>query len=287
MRMTVRILFLISFLLSGCVSNAPQTVSVNDDLESYFSHLPSHLELQEESPQKYLFTCDYFQLDIQGNLIRKQRFSAEYTRALPDGSVRWNNVSIAQAKGLDDVFPEGEKQDYMEGFTYKLSDPNDMMKPEFFQGFPASVMETRNLVWDTHMIEGFGWSYFDKLQLNRTYRPPELTGEVPLAGAGTFQNRQVELTWIGISQMNEEPCALIQYRAFFNKINASFEGLSLKGGSHYWGEIWVSLKDKQIEYATLYETVLMEIKIAGQQTEQLVNVFRKATFQKFVATRGS
>jgi hypothetical protein len=56
--------------------------------------------------------------------------------------------------------------------------------------------------------------------------------------------------------------------------------MSFQGRSHYWGEIWLSLEDKQIEYATLYEDVLLEFKLPGQQSKQFVNPFRQATFEK-------
>jgi hypothetical protein len=42
----------------------------------------------------------------------------------------------------------------------------------------------------------------------------------------------------------------------------------------------VSLEDKQIEYATLYEDVLLEFKLPGQQAKQSMNPFRQATFEK-------
>jgi len=38
----------------------------------------------------------------------------------------------------------------------------------------------------------------------------------------------------------------------------------IKGRSHVWGDVYVSLKDKQIEYAELYEDILMDIKMKGQ-----------------------
>ena len=270
------------------ISSVTCTANEYDVFKRYLTHLPSDIQLKEDEPYKYIFTCDYFYLNTQGDVVRKQRVSGEYTRALPDGKVRWNNVRIAQALGFDDAFPEGERQDYMEGFTYhpssydmsKPASSEDMLKPEFFRDFPVDVVDTKNLVWDTAMFEIFGWSYLDKLKLNRTYYPSEPVGEIPLAGAGAFQNRRIELTWLGISEMNEEPCALIQYRAFFNKFSISTEPISVRGGSHYWGEIWVSLKDKQIEYATLYESVLTEVRLAGQQDWQIGSVLRRGTFQK-------
>jgi hypothetical protein len=277
MRTTLVVLLVILSILY--LSNVTCTANEYDVFEKYLTHLPSDIQLKEDEPYKYIFTCDYFYLSTQGDVIRKQRVSGEYTRALPDGKVRWNNVRIAQANGFDEPFPKGERQDYMENFTYNPSS-EDTLKPEFFGGFPADVVDTKNLVWDTVMFEVFAWIYFDKLQLNRTYYPSEPVGEFSLAGAGKFQNTQIELTWLGISQINQAPCALIQYRAFFNKFSLSTEPVSVRGGSHYWGEIWVSLEDKQIEYATLYESVLTEVRLAGQQDWQIGSVLRRGTFQK-------
>lgn len=210
----------------------------------------------------------------QGKLIRKERISGLYTRGLPEGKARWANVRIAQASGLDDAFTEGAPQTYMEGFTYKLSDPKQMLSKDFFTGFPPGELRTKNLVWDTHMIEGFGWDYFDKLSLNTPYRLQTQPEDVPLAGAGNFRNRNIELTWLGISKLNSAPCAIIRYEAFFNTFTVTVGDIDSKGLSHYWGEIWVSLDTKQIEHATLNEDVLVEVAIPGQASKMLMNVFR-------------
>ena len=53
--------------------------------------------------------------------------------------------------------------------------------------------------------------------------------------------------------------------------------MTLKGRSHYWGEIWVSLSSKQIEYATLQEDVLGEMKLAGQEAPRTISVFASAS----------
>jgi hypothetical protein len=36
-----------------------------------------------------------------------------------------------------------------------------------------------------------------------------------------------------------------------------------KGRSHYWGIIWVSLEDKQVEHALLFEDVIMDMTITN------------------------
>jgi hypothetical protein len=254
-------------------------------VDTYLSRLPIDLKLREDQPQKYRIICDYLYLDTLANLTNKDRVSGEYVRALPGGKARWNNVSIAQAKGFDDPFPAGTSQKYMEGFTYALTNREDMLKPEFFPGFPAAEMKTKNLVWDMHMVEEFSWDYFDKLELNKTYAIQSAPQDVPLAGGGTFQNRRVELTWTGVSKRNNKICALIQYQAFMNKFNTAVGTMAFNGRSHYWGDIWVSLEDKQIEHATLFEDVLVEFKLSEQANKQLIGVLRKATFEKSVESR--
>lgn len=43
----------------------------------------------------------------------------------------------------------------MEGFSYPWSKSAEDLSPDFFPGFPLMAMQQRNLVWDTHMFEGF------------------------------------------------------------------------------------------------------------------------------------
>ena len=56
-------------------------------------------------------------------------------------------------------------------------------------------------------------------------------------------------------------------------------GMTLNARSHYWGEIWVSLAGKQIEYATLQEDVLGELTLAGQTAPRTISVFRNGIFE--------
>jgi hypothetical protein len=96
---------------------------------------------------------------------------------------------------------------------------------------------------------------------------------------GTFQNRDVVVEWIGRSQKNGQDCALIRYQALLNPLEIDNGGMTLKARSSYWGEIWVSLSTKQIEYGTLNEAVVGELKLAGQDATQIVNVIRIGTLE--------
>ena len=48
--------------------------------------------------------------------------------------------------------------------------------------------------------------------------------------------------------------------------------MPLNGVSHYWEIIWVSLEDKQLEYATLEEEVSGRIDLPGSGNNQGVEL---------------
>jgi hypothetical protein len=235
--------------------------------------LPAQLELHEDGPQEYRFACDYFETNHANEVTGKHRVAANYVRALEGGKVRWRSLEIGSAQSLDAAFPKLEAQAYMQGFSYDGNAGHRMFLPGFFRGFPDDPTATfaKNLVWDTHMLEQFGQSYFEHLELNRPYALPRVSdSSVPLAGMGAFKNRRIELTWIGVSEQSGEPCALIRYEAFFNRFRMAFGASPMDGLSHYWGLIWVSLEDLQIEHATLNEHVSLTIGEGDSATRHSV-----------------
>jgi hypothetical protein len=239
--------------------------------------LPQGTVVKDNGPRTYRFTVDYTTASAKGEILRRQRLTGDYTRGLTGGDVVWNNVAQADADGAAAPFPSAQKRDFMEGFRYH-NDLAATLKPEFFKAFPPTAVFERNLVWDTGMIEHFGQDYFAHLKLNEPYHsiPNE---DVEMAEVGTFQNRDVVVEWIGRSQKNGQDCALIRYQALLNPLEIDNGGMTLKARSSYWGEIWVSLSTKQIEYGTLNEAVVGELKLAGQDATQIVNVIRSGTLE--------
>lgn len=239
--------------------------------------LPHELAIKDASPRTYKFVVDYYHANSKGEITQRQRMTGEYTRGLPGGEVVWKNVTQASAQGETAPFGPAEKHEFMEGFRYR-NDLATTMSPDFFKGFPPTAVMDRNLVWDTGMIEVFGHDHFDNLKLNEPYHVLS-NHDANMPGVGTFRNHDVVLQWVGRSRRNGHDCALIQYQAFFNPIELSVGGMTMKGRSDYWGEIWVSLTTKQIEYGTLYENVLADMQLPGQNAPQLINVFRIGTFE--------
>jgi len=256
-------------------SQKKSNVNVAELLKS--GSLPQNLELKDEL-QKYVVTTDHFNTDIFANFINKMRVKGEYTRGLENGIVKWNNCTIAMAMNRDTEFPAGTPISYMEDFSYNVSE--NMLNAEAFANFGENSAFAKNLIWDMMAIEGFGWSAWNKLKLNEPYSAKDFNGKMDLAGQGSFENKDVIFTWTGISKRNSENCAVIEFRTMNNPLDYSGEGMTMKGRSHYWGTIWISLEDKQIEHAVLYEDVVMEMNLPGQTNKQIMDATREISFVK-------
>lgn len=248
--------------------------------KTYLSSLPRHLALVEKAPQKYLMTAEYFNRDIYGNLWSKVKVTGEYTRGLDDGSVYWNNAYISQANNPSGPYHENAEQAYMENLRYTPS--SQLLEESFFKGFPndAANVLARNLIWDMCTIEEYAWKYFDSLELNKTYRIAGIQGGFNMADIGTYNHANVELNWTGISMMNHNLCAIIEYRSLDNKLQLDLSEFKSKGSESYWGKTWVSLETKQIEYAEMYSLTIQEMEGSGFPEKILVSTKRVITLEK-------
>jgi hypothetical protein len=269
--------FVIGSLVLGAVFGLLAQSLLAQSLSAQTWNLPQGTTVKDDGPRTYRFSVDYNNANTKGEIVHRQRLTGEYTRGLGGGEVVWKNVVVAEAVGPTALFGTAQKRDFMEGFHYH-NNLGDTLKPEFFKGFPPTAVFERNLVWDTGMIEYFGQNFFEHLKLNEPYQIAN-NQDVIMPDVGTFHNRNVVLEWVGRSQRNGKDCALITYKAFFNPLEIVNGGMTLKGRSDYWGEIWVSLETKQIEYATIYENVAGEMKLPGQDTTQIINVFRIASLE--------
>jgi len=255
---------------SDSSSTAAQAVPQNWEL-------PPAMTVKDVGTRTYRFTITYNTTNMRGEMLRRQRFTADYTRGLPGNKVRWDNVTEEDADGATAPYGTPQPRDFMDRFTY-VNNMTDTFNPDFFKQFPATAVLERNLVWDTGMFETFGQDHLGQLKLNEPYSSG-YEGAMKLPGEGTFRNRQIILEYIGRSQRNGEDCALISYQAFFNPLEIKNGGMEMTGRSDYWGLIWVSLTTAQVEYATLNETVTAEMKLPGQSAIQNINVLRSGDFE--------
>lgn len=248
-------------------------------VKKYLESLPN-IELEEKSPQRYLMTAEYFNKDIYGNFRSKIKVTGEYTRGLEDNHVRWNNVYISHTKKQTQPYSNSDKQDYMENFTYMPS--LDFLEESFFESFDKNNNNVfaRNLIWDMSAIELFAWNYYDSMQLNQTFLVSEIQGSFDMADIGTYDHTKIELNWVGIAKMNNKLCAIIEYRALDNKLELHTENMKSKGSEFYWGKTWISLDNKQIEYAEMYSNTIQEMEIAELPDKMLASTKRVLTLER-------
>ena len=105
-----------------------------------------------------------------------------------------------------------------------------------------------------------------------------------MPGAGTFRNRDAQLTWMGRSKHNGRDCALMGYKQrHFNPLEITNGAMKLQGRSHYRGQIWVALATRQTPN-TLHFTKMSlgELSVTGQDAPQVVSVFRSGIFEPVI-----
>jgi len=230
--------------------------------------------------QKYRMTAVYINRDLYGNFTGKYKVTGDYTRGLENGFVSWNNVYISNSDKYSKSFPAGTKQEYMENIKYVPS--GEMLNAQAFKDFPQGpeTVFTKNLIWDMMAIEEFAWKHTDNLELNKVYRIPVMDGEFNMADIGTYSHAEVQLCWTGISVINDELCALIEYRALDNKIEISMESMKTRGTEQYWGTVWVSLETGLIGRAVMYSGTIQEIEVTGMDDKLLAKTIRELWVEK-------
>ncbi len=263
--------FAVVIIFSGIISSAVcYSQTQKAVIKKYLTELPSKRPADDGILQKYRMTAVYTNRDLYGNFTGKMKVTGEYTRGRKNGSVTWNNVFIASSNSYSEPFSEGTKQEYMENFEYVPS--AEMLNEEAFKDFPANTENVfaRNLIWDMMTIETFAWNYSDLLKLNLKYIVPDINGEFNMADIGTYDHANIQLCWTGISVMNNELCAVIEYRAIDNKIEIAMDQIQTRGTEQYWGTTWISLKSSQVEYAEMYGGTIQEIELNGFKDKFLI-----------------
>ena len=224
-------------------------------------------------PARYHFTTEYTMLGPQGLQTGTHVLTNEFL--VTKHRVRWINVTVGSAAGHGEPVKTPEHRAYMEGLEYER-DAEKITAPEFFAAFPVNANDEKNLVWDELMFSSFVGN-LDRLRLNEPVEAK--SGDVMLAGSGKFTNRRIELTLTGMGHRNGEDCLLIHYEALLNHFTIAAGAASVSGGSDYFGDIWVSIRTRQIEYGTMLEEVVGVVAVPNSSPQPL-HVLRAAKLEK-------
>jgi hypothetical protein len=247
-------------------------------VDKYLNELPKNLVLDNSTTQTYNVTLHWNNRDIDGASINDNIVTAKYTRGFEDGSVTWNDVKLTNIK---DGNAHAVQLIKLDGLRYNTRG-NNFTKQEFYNNFPQEHVDLiRWFVQDAAALEVYGWMYFDSLKLNQVFRPDFFKNQrIEIENYVNFTSQGLSLCWTGISKMNNEVCAIIHYQSMYNPIDANTDAMKLHGRSTYWGDIWISLTDKHIEYATMNEDVVFKMFLPVNKIEQRLDLQREIIFDK-------
>lgn len=236
----------------------------SQNLDKYFNELPKSFKPTEKQ-QTYLVTIEWKNRDIDGNLFNHYSVKAKYSKGLEDDYVKWNDVEITEFKDTNEIV---NSLNELENLTYKIEEDN-FTKEEFYKNFPQQNLDLiRWFVQDAVGIETYGLMYFDSLKLNEVFYPDFFRNQkADFENHVNFNTRDLNLCWTGISEKNNEICALIHYQGMYNPVDSDTEAMKINGRSCFWGDVWVSFEDKDIEYATMYEDLVFKIFITANNFE--------------------
>ena len=192
-------------------------------------------------------------------------------------SVMWHNVGWSR---LDDLLQEPVQTvswDEFNGRIYIIGS-TDWLNEEFYSNVPIEKREwARMMTSDVPWFE-FGWFILDSLEFQKNYFPKFMdNNDTAVEGSYTFSSSYLKCIWSGITLHNDEICAIVKFESLNSQLISYSEGrIAMKGRDMYYGEIWVSLNDKQIERLVMVEDVVGE----NQFDKNLFEFQRIVTFNK-------
>ncbi len=240
--------------------------------------LPVGLKTDTLHPKTYRMITDYYDYDLKANFLKKSRVAGDVTCFFENDSIVWNNVWIAESNSYDQAFENRIVQSGLENMKYIQS--ADVLGERFFENFPPVDFRVKNLIWDMFCFYVLAYDFWDELILNVDYSNDMLNSAANLGGDGFFQNKEFTVTWIGVTELDNTLCAIIKYSQMNGKVELDIEDVKMQGRSHYWGEIYVSLSDKQIVFATLKEDVITDVLVKESETNFIGYTVRNITLAK-------
>jgi hypothetical protein len=272
--------FLLVVVLTGCLFCCRKEAEERKDVSEYFEKQGS-LKFDEKTPQRYKIKSTFYNRDMEGSIISSMQITGRVTRSIKNGEVlcEWSDVRMFSTKDTSGSFPKGKPLDYMEGFSYALSE--EILTEDFYSDFPEEDrVFMKALIWDAPWIE-VAYVAIDNIEYNRTYFSTELEQkEVKVQNFALSKTKNLKLKWTGIAEKEEEICALLEFESLSNPVQSKTDVLSVRGRSCCWGSFWVSLNDHQVEHAVVNEDVIMEMSLSGNPLGEILNMQREVIFDK-------
>ena len=251
-------------------------------IDNYLEIIPAQIKAKTDVKQEYEVVLKWQNLDaINGNKLNCNAVKATYTCGLDSGFVRWNNVRLSQINDFLQPVGKGNELSSFNNFSYKAMS-TDFLKETFYKNISSEHRDLAKwLVSDAIQMQGLAGYVFDSLSFNKGFSPRLMENyDIKFENWVSLTSRYQKLIWSGITKFNNEICAIVKFESLYNPLEINTPNMKMKGRSLYWGEIWISLEDKQVEYSAMIEDVIFELILNNNNPKQLLDLQREVTFTK-------
>lgn len=268
------------FLISAFLLFANCSIAQTHKFDEYLKMFPPKGKTENAPPAKYRMTIDWENRNLLGASIHRNIVSGFFVSKLENdtNTTRWSDIEL---KTISNGNQETIKLTNLEGLEYQIIGDN-ITTLDFYSSFPQESIELiRWFVQDQGTFDVFGIMYLDSLEFCKPFKP------------GFFQNQRtdfvdyvnvtsmnIELEWIGISKKNKKVCALINFKGMYSPLDSDTDVMKLNARTCYWGTIWVSLPDRQIEYGLMNEDVIIDMKLKQDNVKKSINLQRQIVLEK-------
>lgn len=221
------------------------------------------LELRDIEPdysgtQEYKATFRIVQISPTGAWQPRYMAADATFYATPD-MLGWKDVVIGAVDDMYGAEIKGVPVPQFDRFVYKpqFNAAVDFLRDDFYANIPREYKDWGLffVMDEVHMIEQ-AWGIADSLRFREEYYPPWMDNSDVDYDNFSFQSSRLKFVWSGITEHNGETCALVEYYSLYNPmVTKSEDGAKAYARSLYWGEFWISLEDKQVEYSKMIEDV--------------------------------
>lgn len=231
----------------------------NGDIERYIHLKMRDIPAKISENQKYEIIVKRQGSDpVDGTKIFADAAKGTYYVMGKDSLIMWENVTTSEIKSLHHDFSGGKPLPVLNNFTYKfMSVP--FANGDFFKNIPSEQVDwTMMLLTDAFMMHEYKLLVLDSLEFNQPYLPEDMANNDIAVGESEFNftSKYLLYLWNGFTIHNNKLCAIVRFESFFNLMSNSWT----KGRSMYYGEMFISLDRKQIEYARMVEDVVLQQK---------------------------
>jgi hypothetical protein len=196
--------------------------------------------------------------------------------------ITWKNVASRETPEKSSTLGPWKKQSWVEGFSYRFSAEDSHQKFHWnYQSFPKTMEGYLSLMLtvDAHFEFDYLRSSFhgaiEKLRrIGDEVEAPDshLTFTIdfpPVVPSSHLQKRNVYTKFIGLTQINGEPCAILAHRQgpgefSLNLATSPTTTMSHEITSSFWGNLMVRLSDGGLVHGDFIEHVRSQANIPGQ-----------------------